>query len=166
MPEDKQAKCTNYRHIRDARGKAVTQIDLVAAQVVGRAGVIERETLERIVSEPGVRVSRIERGALYVSAALALGVAVSTVARLSGAEWAIGVTKPLPTVGYLLIWPFIIWGGLRKKRFGNMAKAMLRHRRCPHCGYDIRGLPVDERDGATVCPECGCAWLLGNAENE
>jgi transcription initiation factor TFIIIB Brf1 subunit/transcription initiation factor TFIIB len=37
---------------------------------------------------------------------------------------------------------------------------MLKHRRCPHCGYDIRGLPVDPQDGATVCPECGCAWEL------
>ena len=41
---------------------------------------------------------------------------------------------------------------------------MLQHRRCPHCGYDLRLLPDDCSDGATVCPECGCAWkLVGEA---
>ena len=35
---------------------------------------------------------------------------------------------------------------------------MLQHRRCPHCGYDLRGLPPDPHDRAVVCPECGCAW--------
>ena len=40
-----------------------------------------------------------------------------------------------------------------------------RFLRCPHCGYDIRGLPTDPEDGATICPECGCAWQLdGKAE--
>ncbi len=37
---------------------------------------------------------------------------------------------------------------------------MLKHHRCPQCGYDIRLLPADAADGATVCPECGCAWRL------
>ena len=31
---------------------------------------------------------------------------------------------------------------------------------CPNCGYDLRLLPVDSVDGATVCPECGRAWKL------
>jgi ribosomal protein S27AE len=37
---------------------------------------------------------------------------------------------------------------------------MLEHRRCPHCGYDLRGLPDESNDGATICPECGSAWIL------
>ena len=37
---------------------------------------------------------------------------------------------------------------------------MLQHLRCPHCGYDLRLLPTDPKDGASVCPECGCAWRL------
>jgi hypothetical protein len=37
---------------------------------------------------------------------------------------------------------------------------MIRFRRCPHCGYSLQGLPVDPADGATVCPECACAWRL------
>ena len=47
--------------------------------------------------------------------------------------------------------------------FGNVMAAMLKHLRCPHCGYDIRELPVDPKDGATVCPECGCAWKLADS---
>ena len=42
----------------------------------------------------------------------------------------------------------------------KIRRAMLNHLRCPHCGYDIRGLPTDPEDGVTVCPECGCAWQL------
>ncbi|MEW6251597.1 MAG: hypothetical protein AB1716_13195, partial [Planctomycetota bacterium] len=61
-----------------------------------------------------------------------------------------------------LLWfcsvPWIIWFALKRKRFGAVAAAILKHRRCPHCGYDLRLLPVDPTDGATVCPECGCAW--------
>ena len=37
--------------------------------------------------------------------------------------------------------------------------------RCPHCGYDLRELPGDPDDGATVCPGCGCAWKLSQTEN-
>ena len=29
-----------------------------------------------------------------------------------------------------------------------------------NAGYDLRQLPVDPEDRATVCPECGCAWIL------
>ena len=30
----------------------------------------------------------------------------------------------------------------------------------PHCGYDLRLLPMDPKDAVTVCPECGCASRL------
>jgi hypothetical protein len=48
----------------------------------------------------------------------------------------------------------------RRMRGGRAPGAMLRSGLCPHCGYDLRGSPADEEDGATVCPECGCAWRL------
>ena len=41
---------------------------------------------------------------------------------------------------------------------------MLSHLRCPHCGYDIRGLAPAPEDCATVCPACGCAWILGDVQ--
>jgi hypothetical protein len=52
------------------------------------------------------------------------------------------------------------WRSGRRARAKRIHEIMLRHFRCPHCGYDIRGLPVAPEDGATVCPECGCAWQL------
>jgi predicted Zn-ribbon and HTH transcriptional regulator len=48
----------------------------------------------------------------------------------------------------------------RCARVNRIRAAMLAHRRCPHCGYDIRLLPTNPADGATVCPECGSAWIL------
>ncbi len=32
-------------------------------------------------------------------------------------------------------------------------------KRCPACGYNLRGLDPD-LDGCTVCPECHAAWIL------
>jgi hypothetical protein len=55
---------------------------------------------------------------------------------------------------------FCIWFVSARVRFKWIRRTMLKYRRCPHCGYDIRGLPADPEDGATVCPECGCAWRL------
>ncbi len=56
--------------------------------------------------------------------------------------------------------PWVICFAIKRKRFDNVTEAMLKYSRCPHCGYDLRMLPVDPEDGATVCPECGCAWEL------
>ncbi len=48
----------------------------------------------------------------------------------------------------------------KRKRLKEVTAAMLKHTHCPHCGYDLRLLPNDPDDCATVCPECGCAWKL------
>ena len=58
----------------------------------------------------------------------------------------------------------MLWMVAKAVRFGRIRSIMLKHRRCPHCGYDLRMLPTDPKDGATVCPECGCAWLIDGAE--
>jgi hypothetical protein len=55
---------------------------------------------------------------------------------------------------------FKFWQSGRRARAKHVCEIMLRHLRCPHCGYDIRGLLTDPNDGATICPECGCAWKL------
>jgi hypothetical protein len=47
-----------------------------------------------------------------------------------------------------------------RERLPRIRLVMLKHRRCPHCGYNLRGLPPCPEDNATVCPECGCAWRL------
>jgi hypothetical protein len=52
------------------------------------------------------------------------------------------------------------WMAATTVRARRTCSVMLRHLRCPHCGYDLRGLPRTAADGVTVCPECGCAWML------
>jgi len=63
---------------------------------------------------------------------------------------------------FATVWavPLVLWAMGRSVRSGRITDVMLDHRRCPHCGYDMRDLPVDPADGATICPECGCAWKL------
>ncbi len=63
----------------------------------------------------------------------------------------------------LLSGPVIAFRMARNEYAGRVSAALLKHVHCPHCGYDLRMLPVDPEDGATVCPECGCAWKLGRA---
>jgi hypothetical protein len=69
-------------------------------------------------------------------------------------------------IWYQGIWavPFAFWKAARRSRFSRIRRTMLEHFRCPHCGYDIRGLPTASEDGATICPECGCAWSLAPVE--
>ncbi|MHC5008168.1 MAG: TFIIB-type zinc ribbon-containing protein [Planctomycetota bacterium] len=147
-------------HTKDARGRRVTQLDPVALQLLRRQEPVDAATLDAITSEKGVRITAVERGAMILSIVLLLallGVIASLLVR--GQPWG-GVLRRLGPTTYLFVWPFIVWGGMKRRRWGKIPAAMLKHFRCPHCGYDLRGLPADPEDGATVCPECGCAWRL------
>ncbi|HUU82924.1 MAG TPA: hypothetical protein VM243_05405 [Phycisphaerae bacterium] len=139
----------------------MTQLDPVAIYVLHQPSVIEADVLRAIAQEEGVRIKTRERAALIggmAGALLVIGLFVHSVitgdigrdplARFAG-------------LAYLCCIPFIIWYGIKRSRFGKVAAAMLKYSRCPHCGYDLRLLPTDAADGATVCPECGCAWRLG-----
>jgi hypothetical protein len=147
-------------HTKDARGRRVSQLDPVALHLLRRQVPIDADTLEAITSEKGVRITTLERGALalgILSMLALLGFAAALL--VQGTSWG-GIARRLGPTTYLFVWPFIVWGTLKRRRWGKIPAAMLRHSRCPHCGYDLRGLPVDPGDGATVCPECGCAWRL------
>jgi hypothetical protein len=122
--------------------------------------VIEPDALRAIADENGVRVAAVERVALIVGICGAVlviglfsyemitgGIADARYAKLSG-------------LLYLCALPWFLWFWIKRKRFGSVRAAMLKHARCPHCGYDLRGLPTDAADGVTICPECGCAWKL------
>jgi hypothetical protein len=138
----------------------VTQLDPVALHVLQRHEPIERDALTRIIGERGVGLSRLEKGTLIAALILIVGFVSVLIGRhLAGAPWGFLLKRSVPMF-YLLLLPFIVWGGARKKRISKIAAAMLKHDRCPHCGYDLTGLPADATDGATVCPECGCAWRL------
>ena len=57
------------------------------------------------------------------------------------------------------------WQSAHRARAKHVCAIMLAHLRCPCCGYDIRGLPTAPEDGATICPECGCAWKLHESQS-
>ncbi len=129
-----------------------------------RPGIIPPPLLHEMAQEIGIGLTRASRTALWLGLAglLCLGIGVAVcIMRLVSGDIGLGraVTSMVPYTG---VWVAVLgaWIALRKVRHERIGRVMLRHLRCPHCGYDIRGLPVDPTDGATVCPECGCAWKL------
>jgi hypothetical protein len=148
--------------LKDARGRAVSQLDPVAMYLLRQHSVIEADVLRAIAHEQGVAVTTRERAALVVGvggALLVIGLFTSAI--LTGDLRDATVAKSASLV-FMCAIPFSVWYGMKRSRFGKVAAAMLKHLRCPHCGYDIRGLPRDPHDGAVICPECGCAWQSGD----
>ena len=68
----------------------------------------------------------------------------------------------LVPLGASLGFMFLLLFLARRARGLRVAGIMLEFQRCPQCGYDLRMLPADAQDGATVCPECGCAWHVSH----
>jgi len=152
--------------ISDARGRKVTQLDPVALHLLRRHEVVPADTLQKIAEEKSIRITFGERAvllsgvcgavlviAIFIIEALRDGLADAPYAKMSGAL-------------YVCSFPGIIWYGIKRKRFGNITSMMLKYVRCPHCGYDLRFLPADPTEGATVCPECGCTWQLNGPGND
>jgi hypothetical protein len=163
MPEKEPPGRRHAGRIRDVRGRKVTQLDPVALHLMRRHDVIEADTLRQIANEKGVRITTGERAVLITGvcgAVFVIGIFFTEALRggLQDAPYA-----KFSGLLYLCSFPWIIWFGIKRKRFSSVAAAMLKYLRCPHCGYDLRALPVETGDGATVCPECGCAWQLGGA---
>jgi hypothetical protein len=147
----------------------VPQLDPVALHVWHRFDLMDREVLQDIVEELEPGTAKMRRrlivlipGSLFL---LALGIAAlyyfsdSSLRR----DLVSLLTNPaiiVPSVVWCVIIP---WLTGRQARLKRARFAMLKHRRCPHCGYDLRLLPTDPDDGATVCPECGCAWHIDDA---
>lgn len=153
---------TRGMRIKDARGRSVTQLDPVAMYLLHRYDVIGADVLRAIVREEGVRVTWKERAGLAVGLVGALLVIVLfTHAAVTGDLRGAPLAKSSSLV-FMCSIPWVVWYSIKRMRFGRVAAAMLKYARCPRCGYDLRLLPVDPEDGATVCPECGCAWRLGD----
>ncbi|MCP4591995.1 MAG: zinc ribbon domain-containing protein [bacterium] len=151
-------------HVKDARGRSVTTLDPITMNLLRQTDVIPVETLRRLADEIGVGWSRRIR-TLFIIAVVCMGLflLVTVLGVIADAIRGAGLHVPLPMLVLLpSVWigPWAIWMGTRAARLKRIRRMMLAHLRCPHCGYDIRGLPTDPQDGATVCPECGCAWRL------
>jgi hypothetical protein len=55
--------------------------------------------------------------------------------------------------------------GTKEPNVYKVAYMMAECRLCLCCGYDLGALSPEE-DGATVCPECGAAWQIGEKRAE
>lgn len=155
--------------IGDDRGQRVTQYDPVAMYLLRRhdAGIAQdvlRELTQRIgIGEfADTRVGLVGGIIAFACTLLLLGSIIVRLiqGQIAPAEFA---WRALLYQGVWIV-PLVFWRAARRSRFHRIRQAMLECRRCPHCGYDIRGLPVDPADGATVCPECGCAWRMTDTE--
>ena len=150
-------------HVTDARERRVTQLDPVGMHLLRRHDVIPADVLGAIAGEPGLAVTAWERAALAFGIALPLIIIGLFIHSIVTGDFGGGPFARSAALAYFSVVPLVIWYGLKTARFGKVAGAMLKHGRCPHCGYDLTGLAPDDADGATVCPECGCAWNLPRA---
>jgi len=154
---------------RDAHGRVVKLLDPIPIFALRQHDVVDAEKLERIVEElePGARGRRVlVILSLVLVAVVMIGVLIS-VAMEGRAAWddlISAVTNPALFGGIIggVIAP---WIAAREARLKRVRRVMLHHRCCPHCGYGLDGVPA-HIDGTTVCPECGCAWRLDEAEAE
>jgi len=155
--------------IKDARGRVVTQLDPVVMQLCRRPDIIEPEVLHEIAQQVGFGLTRSVRLALRLGlVGLAVFAIALTILIIALTHGDISTRRFfISLVPYCGIWSTLlgVWLGARNVRHQRIREVMLRHLRCPHCGYDIRGLPVEPDDGATICPECGCAWMLEKSDN-
>jgi len=152
--------------IKDARGRSVRELDPVVMHLMHRPGIIPQDTLGDIAKDIGFGTTKGVRiafwGWIVCLVCLVIALAILLTRLANGAITTRRFIVSL--VPYCGIWTsfFGFWIGARNNRHKRIGSIMLKYLRCPHCGYDIRGLPVDPSDGATVCPECGCAWRLGD----
>lgn len=163
MPDRKSPKSQWQRHIKDARGRSVTPLDPVAMYLLRRHDRIEADVLRAIAHEKGVRITAKERASLIVGVVTLLAVAGLFVHSLIVGDFGGAPFARTFSLAWFSILPWVFWMRMKWSRHGKVAAAMLRYLRCPHCGYDLRLLPTDPKDGATVCPECGCVWRLGGS---
>jgi len=165
MAEKERSTSERRFRAKDARGRTVTLLDPYVLHLLRRHEIIPAETLREIAGEVGPGVTKRRYLAFWacpICVVLFFGVVVIR-------KLVIGVGLHFDGVERLL-WPlnltlmsvgaFMMWRSSRAIRFKRVRSVMLKHRRCPHCGYDLRGLPAAPEDHATVCPECGSAWKL------
>jgi hypothetical protein len=153
------------RRIRDARGRDVTQLDPVAMYVLNQDRMIPADTLRQMADEirPGARRQALLQICTVIFSFLFI-VGGNVVYFRFFSSWKgldpVNVTIYGIQLLVILGGPFLAYRVVRQTYSNHIASVMLEYSRCPHCGYDIHGLPADPADGTTVCPECGCAWKL------
>ena len=168
MSEKDSSSTRKAGRIKDARGLHVRLLDPYALHLLRRHDVIPPDTLASIANEVGFGLPRWQRRAYFVVTMIVVGngvfLCIWKAIRRSGFD-TLGAALASLGVALFVISAIMVWRGARRARAKLVCAIMLKHLRCPHCGYDIRGLPTAPEDGATICPECGCAWRLHNSQS-
>ena len=157
MASKDRAQPRRAGRIRDARGRVVTQLDPVVMYLLRRHDVIPSEELREIAREVGIGMTQVNRALFWVSlvgiacVALTAPIAVTGYFRKWLDSFSLVLSLALPNSIWIVL--FVLWVRTRRVRRHRIAPVMLAHLRCPHCGYDLRLLPPDPEDAATVCPE-------------
>ncbi len=153
----------------DARGRLVTCLDPYELRLLRRHDVIPADTLDVIANEVGFGMPKWQHRGYIVCVCTFIACIAFLVVWKIVRRTGVGMVERVLWPVNLVVFAFgavQFWRSGRRARGKHIQATMLRHLRCPHCGYDIRGLPIDSSDGATVCPECGCAWKLDATEVE
>lgn len=153
----------------DGRGRSVSMIDPYTLHLLRRHEVIPAEELRPLVADLGSGLTRWTRVLFWAGVVLVVPGVIALLVHLVRIAAAGSMTWPLPKwlmLANFWVIPFVLWLAACEVRRQRIRSVMLAHRRCPHCGYDLRMLPVDPGDKATVCPECGCAWVLEPASGQ
>ena len=163
MAEREQRRPERAPDFKDARGRPVTLLDPYELNLLRRYDVIPSETLPVIAVQVGFGLPKWRRRGYVICVLAFLACVVFLVfwklMRGAGVDAVERVLWPV-NLTVFAIGAIQFWRRGRKARAKDICTAMLQHRRCPHCGYDLRMLPSAAKDGTTVCPECGSAWML------
>ena len=163
MADRDQAKPRTAGRVQDARGRWVTLIDPFVMHKLRRYDTISAESLDRIARELGSGWAKI--GVWIFSYVWSAAFILLVVAHFRKWGGGLSVAPRELRLWVVLLSLFVVNCGLvwyfsRRDRLKRVHRILLQHLRCPHCGYDLRMLSTDPADGATICPECGCAWEL------
>lgn len=168
MGKWKASRKRRASEVSDARGRRVSQVDPVALHLLNVPSIIPAETLRAMTDEilPGARRRRFLQVAATLSGILLVVggniVYFRCFSVWKGLDPVLGGVYLVQAV-IILSGPLLAYRTVRSQYASNVARVMLAHGHCPHCGYNLTGLPIAANDGLTVCPECGCAWALGSA---
>jgi hypothetical protein len=161
----KQLPTEHAGRVRTARGQPVSLLDPYALHVLRRHDVIPAEPLQVIAEEVGFGLPKWQyRGFAVCVIAIAACVVFLVIWKLIRGVAVDPVERVLwpANLALFALGAVQFWRSGRRARLKQVCAIMLKYRRCPHCGYDVRGLLPDPEDGATVCPECGSAWQFGD----
>jgi hypothetical protein len=150
--------------VTDSHGRRVPMLDPYALHLLRLHDIIPAEPLALMAREIGSGLDPKMRRILIILGVTGAFSAVIFVIfcidmLIHQQYWRLLGRVPL-LLSQVWIWSLIFWLYAKRIRYKRIQAVMLKYRHCPHCGYDIHDLPTNSADGSTMCPECGCTWLL------